>query len=311
MEGITNIADDFIVVGRAESLTDAHVDNDNTVLELLKRLFQHNLKLNPNEIKLKPCTTPFIGLVLSQERLAPSTKITNAVLTMPKPQEKAANRRLLGTITYLSRFCPNLSEVVIPLRDLTHVNNEFLWADQHAETLTKATKLGSESPCLRYFVHAPVILFWKSERKPAWILRRKPYAPSLRKVGQTTKLQYWSLCIHVGLFIMNLPYRKDSYSNTIVLSYLLPFDQTFFTSFLQVTIVPSLPSDMLCSCVFWPGLNSQIEGKNILFTAENVDLALLHTFSPAQCLLGRTLHIDLQQYRHFRTMHPSTGHCGA
>ena len=47
MEGVVNIADDIIVVGRGDSLTDAHIDHDNTVLELLKRLSRHNLKLNP------------------------------------------------------------------------------------------------------------------------------------------------------------------------------------------------------------------------------------------------------------------------
>ena len=38
LEGAINIVDDIIVVGRGDSLTDAHIDHDNTVLELLKRL---------------------------------------------------------------------------------------------------------------------------------------------------------------------------------------------------------------------------------------------------------------------------------
>ena len=49
MEGVVNIADDIIVIGRGESLADAHVDHDNTVFELLNRLSQHNLKLNPDK----------------------------------------------------------------------------------------------------------------------------------------------------------------------------------------------------------------------------------------------------------------------
>ena len=65
----------------------------------------------------------------------------------------------MGTIIYLSKFCPNLSEVVRPLRDLTHVDQEFLWADQHTEALTIAKELVSKAPCLRYFdVNAPVVL---------------------------------------------------------------------------------------------------------------------------------------------------------
>ena len=159
MEGVVNIADDIIVVGRGKSLADAHVDHDNTVFELLKRLSQHNLKLNPDKIKFKTYTAPFMGHILSPEGLKPTIEITNAVLNMPQPQDKAATRRFLGTITYLSKFCPNLSEVVRPLCDLTHADQEFLWADQHTEAFTKAKELVSKAPCLRYFdVNAPVVL---------------------------------------------------------------------------------------------------------------------------------------------------------
>ena len=147
------------MVGRGDSLTDAHIDHDNTVLELLKRLSRHNLKLNPDKIKFKTCTAPFMGHVLSPEGLTPSLEITNAILNMPQPQDKAATRRFLGTITYLSKFCPNLSTVIRPLRDLTHVDKEFLWAAQHTEAFTKAKELVSKAPCLRYFdVNAPVVL---------------------------------------------------------------------------------------------------------------------------------------------------------
>ena len=62
-------------------------------------------------------------------------------------------------ITYLSKFCPHLSEVVRPFRDLTRVNQEFLWAVQHTEALTQAKELVSKAPCLHYSdVHAPVVL---------------------------------------------------------------------------------------------------------------------------------------------------------
>ena len=79
---------------------------------------------------------------------------------MPEPHDKAATAtRFLGTITYLSKFCPHLSEVVRPFWDLTHLNQEFLWADQHTEAFRQAKELVSQAPCLRYFdVTAPVVL---------------------------------------------------------------------------------------------------------------------------------------------------------
>ncbi len=129
------------------------------MLELLERLTQHQLKINPDKIQLKSYTPPFMGHILTPEGLKPSTEIAKAVLEMPQPQDKAATRRFLGTITYLSKFCPNLSAVVRPLRDLTHIKQDFLWANQHFKAFQQAKYLVSTAPCLRYFdVHATVVL---------------------------------------------------------------------------------------------------------------------------------------------------------
>ena len=100
-----------------------------------------------------------MGHVLTPDGLKPSDEIASAVINMPQPEDKAATRRFMGMITYLSKFCPHLSEVVRPLRDLTHIKLEFLWTDQHTEAFKRAKQLVSEAPCLRYFdVHAPVVL---------------------------------------------------------------------------------------------------------------------------------------------------------
>ena len=107
IEGVVNIPDDFIVMGWGPSNAAAKVDHDRTVLELLERLSHRNLKLNPDKVKFNTCTAPFIGHVL--------TEIVNAVLNMPQSCEKGATGRFLGTIVYLSKFCPHLSDIVRPL----------------------------------------------------------------------------------------------------------------------------------------------------------------------------------------------------
>ena len=130
IEGVVNIADDIIVIGRGGTLADAIQDHDRTVIALLNRLSHHNLKLNPDKIKFKTSTAPFIGHILTPEGLKPSMETVTALLNMPQPQDKTATRRFLGIITYLSKFCPNLSEVVRPLHDLTHIKEDFLWSEQ-------------------------------------------------------------------------------------------------------------------------------------------------------------------------------------
>ena len=129
LEGVVNIADDIIVVSRGKTLPEATHDHDRAVIELMDHLSLHGRRLDQDKIKFKTCSAPFIGHFLTTEGLKPSSEIVNAVLSMPQPHDKAATGRFLGTITYLLKFCPRLSEVVHPLRDLAHLNQEFLWAD--------------------------------------------------------------------------------------------------------------------------------------------------------------------------------------
>lgn len=153
------IADDIIVISRGECLEYITKDHDLTILNLQARLFQHNLKLKPEKIRLKTSTAPFMGHVFIPEGLKPSTEMVTAVLDVPQPQDKASTRRFLGTITYLAKFSPNLSEVVRPLRDLTHINQEFFWSEQHSKAFTQANEIVSKAPCLRYVdINAALLL---------------------------------------------------------------------------------------------------------------------------------------------------------
>ena len=127
-----------------DSLQAATRDYDEKVFALLKHLKQ-------NKLKLKSHTAPFMGHILTTDGLKPSAEISKAVLEMPQTQDKAA--------TYLSKFCPNLSEIVHPLCVLTPVKQDFIWADQHTKAFNEAKQLVSTAPCLRYFdVCAPVVL---------------------------------------------------------------------------------------------------------------------------------------------------------
>ena len=150
-DGIINIADDIIVMGRGKSPQAAIHDHGVNILALLQHLTRHKLKLNPDNIKFKSHTAPFMGHILTTDGLKPSKEIAKAVLEMPKPQDKVATRRFLGTIIYLSKFCPNLSEIVHPLWVLTHVRQDFIRADQHTKAFNEAKQLVSTAPYLRYF----------------------------------------------------------------------------------------------------------------------------------------------------------------
>lgn len=105
-----NIANDIIVVGRGESSADASRDHDHTVINLLNHLSQRHLKLNPDKIKFKTSNAPFMGHILTPEGLKSSSEIASG-----------SNTSFPRNNYLSSKFCPNLSEIVRPLRNLTHL----------------------------------------------------------------------------------------------------------------------------------------------------------------------------------------------
>ena len=74
-------------------------------------------------------------------------------------KSKQAVRRFLGAINYLSKFCPQLSSVTQPLRDLTKEDISFLRSTKHQHAFDEAKTLATAAPCLAYYdVTAPVVL---------------------------------------------------------------------------------------------------------------------------------------------------------
>ena len=68
-------------------------------------------------------------------------------------------QRFLGMCQYLSKFCPRLSEVVLPLRDLIKMNVEFMWTDVHEKSFNSAKDLIISRNILQYYdVTLPVVL---------------------------------------------------------------------------------------------------------------------------------------------------------
>ena len=57
---------------------------------------------------------------LTSEGLKPDPLKVKAITEMPRPGKPEDVFLLNGVVNYLSRFLPNLSDVMKPLRDLTH-----------------------------------------------------------------------------------------------------------------------------------------------------------------------------------------------
>ena len=85
-------------------------------------------------------------------------KVT-AITEMARPTSKTGVQRFLGMCQYLSKFTPNLSERVLPLRKLTKQDAKFIWANTHKSAFQTAKELIATTTVLRYYdVTKPVTL---------------------------------------------------------------------------------------------------------------------------------------------------------
>ena len=54
-------------------------------------------------------------------------------------------------LNFLARFCPNLSDVVKALRELTYKDVPFHWTDSHDKAFVESKKLIAQGPVMQHF----------------------------------------------------------------------------------------------------------------------------------------------------------------
>ena len=136
--------DDFLVF--SSTLQD-HLEH---LQEVINRLREVNLKLNPKKYKFVREEVDYLGHVITAEGLKPNPQLTDAVQKFPQPKNLQDVRRFLGMASYYRRFVPNFAKIAQPLHQLTAKNVPFnLMAECEAAFLSLKTQLVTP-PVLAY-----------------------------------------------------------------------------------------------------------------------------------------------------------------
>ena len=151
LEGVEVVADDFLCIGFDATVEEATRDHDANMRELLERARACHLVLNPDKVKMRSKSVPFIGHIFTDEGLKVDESKVEAIMKMPAPTDIAALMRILGMVGYLAKFLPHLSEVCEPLRQLDRKDVEWCWLEQHQDALTKIRELITAAPVLAYY----------------------------------------------------------------------------------------------------------------------------------------------------------------
>ena len=157
LNGVSNIADDICIYGCGDTKEEADIDHDRN-LTLLEKCNEHDLRLSARKIQSKCSSVSFMGQRLTNKGVQPDPSKVAVIIGMPTPADKLAVQHFLGMCYYLSKFCQNLPQTVLPLRDLTRDNTEFLWSDVHDAAFNSAKSLIASIIVLHYYnASLPVI----------------------------------------------------------------------------------------------------------------------------------------------------------
>lgn len=95
----------------------------------------------------------FMGHCLTTQGLKPDPHPSKveAILKMESPKTKEDIERLNGTLNYLAKFLPKLSQVMEPLRRLTQKGIEWYWGKAEEKAFTEVKQLVTQAPVLAYY----------------------------------------------------------------------------------------------------------------------------------------------------------------
>ena len=78
---------------------------------------------------------PFYGRILTKDGLKPDPHKVDVILQWPTSTCVTELQSFLGSVNYLCKFIPYLSDLRQPLQELLKSNNEFYWTQQQSDPL--------------------------------------------------------------------------------------------------------------------------------------------------------------------------------
>ena len=131
LPGVLCIAGDIIIYGKDDQ------EHDQNVERFLARCCEKGIKLKKEKLEFRCSQIVFHGHILTSEGVKVNPDKVRAIREMPRPQNPKNVECLNGMVNYLSRFFPHLSDVMKPIRQLTHAKTKWNWTKVHETAFTE------------------------------------------------------------------------------------------------------------------------------------------------------------------------------
>ena len=151
IEGVETDIDAILVWGSTKE------EHDQRLKLALKRCEDIGLTLNKDKCVISASCVTYIFHILTSQGVRPDETKIKCILEMPASTDKKGVMRLLGTVNYLAKFLPDMSQITEPIRKLLRQDVEFELTSHQETAFTKIKEILTRDPVLRYFdVSKPV-----------------------------------------------------------------------------------------------------------------------------------------------------------
>ena len=139
------IMDDLLVHSQEKD----HMDR---ILDMLKALIEHGLKLSPKKCQFFKDELVYMGNIFKTSHdgitITPIKTRQEAILNTPAPTTPKECKTFCGVVNYVSLFCPHLQSLLAPIYDLTRKGRPFVWTEVHQKNFEEIKRLMASPPVL-------------------------------------------------------------------------------------------------------------------------------------------------------------------
>lgn len=136
---VINFVDDLIIYSKDY---DSHIRD---LTEVVQRLSDHNLTVNPEKAKFVCKEISFLGHLISENSIKIDPDRVQAIVNFKPPQNSKSVSRFIGMVSFWNKFIPNYASIAAPLNELRKKNKKFVWTNECDDSFNKL-KLAITSP---------------------------------------------------------------------------------------------------------------------------------------------------------------------
>lgn len=145
IQGVFVLLDDIRIAGKTEE------ELLNRLELVLKKLHDHNIKINHDKCEFFKDEIEFCGYVIDKYGLHKSKTKIDAIERMPRPQNESEVRSFIGFVTYYNHFIANVSQILRPLNKLLRKDAKFFWSEECQQAFLRAKEEFTSDTCLTFY----------------------------------------------------------------------------------------------------------------------------------------------------------------